>query len=70
MSRNLIGILRGVRPDEAVAIATAVFDAGIDRIEVPLNSPDPFVSIRAIADVLGDLTQHICDCPNTHERVR
>ena len=54
MSRALIGILRGVRPDEAVEVAKAVFDAGIDRIEVPLNSPEPFESIRAIVDALGD----------------
>ncbi len=54
MSRNLIGILRGVRPDEAIAMATAVLDAGIDRIEVPLNSPQPFDSIRDIADAIGD----------------
>lgn len=54
MSRNLIGIFRGVRPDEAVAMATAAFDAGIDRIEVPLNSPEPFDSIARIVDALGD----------------
>ena len=54
MSRNLIGILRGVRPEEAVEIATAVLVAGIDRIEVPLNSPDPFESIQRIASAIGD----------------
>lgn len=52
MSRNLIGILRGLRPEEAVAVASAVLDAGIDRIEVPLNSPDPFRSIGLIAEAL------------------
>ncbi len=46
---ELIGILRGVRPDEVVAIAEAVADAGITTIEVPLNSPDPFDSIEALA---------------------
>lgn len=48
LKRGLVGILRGVRPDEAVAISRAVFDAGIEAIEVPLNSPDPFTSIAAI----------------------
>ena len=54
MSRPLIAILRGVTPDEAVAIGEALIGAGIDRIEVPLNSPDPVESVRRMADALGD----------------
>ena len=54
MSRPLIAILRGVTPPEAADICAACIDAGIDRIEVPLNSPDPFASIRAMADAHGD----------------
>jgi 2-dehydro-3-deoxyphosphogalactonate aldolase len=50
----LIAILRGVRPDEVVAIATALVDAGFATIEVPLNSPDPFTSIAALAGHFGD----------------
>ena len=46
MSREIIAILRGLTPDEAVPIADALVDAGISRIEVPLNSPDPFDSIE------------------------
>lgn len=44
----LIAILRGVKPDEAVAIAGALLDAGIVGVEVPLNSPEPLKSIAAI----------------------
>ncbi|TPN35809.1 2-dehydro-3-deoxy-6-phosphogalactonate aldolase [Mesorhizobium sp. B1-1-6] len=52
LKRGLVAILRGLKPAEAVAIGQAVFDAGIEAIEVPLNSPDPFASIAAILKAL------------------
>ena len=52
LSRHLVAILRGLRPDEAVAVGSAVFEAGIEAIEVPLNSPDPFRSIELLAKAL------------------
>ncbi|MBN6037613.1 2-dehydro-3-deoxy-6-phosphogalactonate aldolase [Amycolatopsis sp. 195334CR] len=51
---ELIAILRGVTPGEVVGIGHALADAGITAIEVPLNSPDPFTSVRLLADALGD----------------
>jgi len=41
----IVAILRGVQPDEVVAVGDALVDAGITIIEVPLNSPLPFDSI-------------------------
>ena len=52
--RPLVAILRGLKPDLAVATGHALVEAGIGMIEVPLNSPDPLVSIKRLADAFGD----------------
>jgi len=44
----LVAILRGVRPDEVVSMAEALFASGFRLVEVPLNSPDPLESIAAL----------------------
>lgn len=51
--RQLIAILRGVKPTEVVDIAAALVEAGISQIEVPLNSPDPLKSIEQLAVQFG-----------------
>lgn len=53
MSREIIAILRGIIPDEAIAITDALINAGITKIEVPLNSPDPFDSIERMVTHAG-----------------
>lgn len=52
--RNLIAILRGVTPGEVVAVAQVLVDAGFTSLEVPMNSPAPFVSIAALAEAWAD----------------
>ncbi len=55
--RNIIAILRGITPSEAEAHAEALIEAGVTVLEVPLNSPDPWVSIeRLIARFGNDVT--------------
>lgn len=49
----LVAILRGLKPDEAVAVGEALVDAGFRIIEVPLNSPKPLTSIERMAKALG-----------------
>jgi 2-dehydro-3-deoxyphosphogalactonate aldolase len=50
----LIAILRGVKPDEVVAVGEALFDAGFRLIEVPLNSPDALESIARLAKTFAN----------------
>lgn len=50
----LIAIIRGVTPAEVEQIGEAIVAAGITIIEAPLNSPDPFASIKRLAAALGD----------------
>jgi 2-dehydro-3-deoxyphosphogalactonate aldolase len=47
---ELIAILRGISPERAAATAEVLYQAGLRVIEVPLNSPDPYTSIRLLAD--------------------
>jgi len=56
MSRNIIAILRGVTPDEVCDHAAALIDAGIDVLEVPLNSPQPFDSIARLLERFPNAT--------------
>ena len=51
---QVIAILRGIQPDEALDIGSALMEAGIRIMEVPLNSPRPLQSIARLREVVGD----------------
>jgi 2-dehydro-3-deoxyphosphogalactonate aldolase len=46
---EMIAILRGLTPDRALETGAALVAAGFRSIEVPLNSPQPFDSIKLLA---------------------
>jgi len=50
----LIAVLRGITPEEIDAVADALTAEGFRILEVPLNSPRPFESIRRLAARYGD----------------
>ena len=52
--QGVIAILRGVTPAEVLAIGHALAASGIQIVEVPLNSPQPFDSIAALVREFGD----------------
>lgn len=52
VKNGLIAILRGLRPEEAKAIGEVLYQAGFRVIEVPLNSPQPYESIRILRATL------------------
>ena len=51
--RPIIAILRGITPADALGIGAVLIEAGITRIEVPLNSPNALDSIDALAQRFG-----------------
>jgi 2-dehydro-3-deoxyphosphogalactonate aldolase len=48
----LVAILRGVKPLETAAIGRVLAGHGFTMIEVPLNSPEPFISIKLLRNAL------------------
>ena len=50
----LVAILRGITPDDIIAVGNALIETGFTLIEVPLNSPNAMESIRRLAAAVGD----------------
>ena len=51
--RNIVAILCDIDPSKAADVAKTLVDAGITRIQVPVNSPNPIKSISAMIQSLG-----------------
>ncbi len=54
MTLPLIAILRGLETPRAAETCEALITAGITRIEVPLNSPEPLRTIALMQSAFGD----------------
>jgi len=50
---ELVAILRGLTPQRAPEVGAALVNVGFRTIEVPLNSPEPFDTIKLLADAHG-----------------
>ncbi|MDM3870057.1 2-dehydro-3-deoxy-6-phosphogalactonate aldolase [Porticoccus sp. W117] len=50
----VVAILRGIRPNEILDVSEVLVAEGIRVIEVPLNSPDPYTSIRLLCERFGN----------------
>ena len=53
LNTELVAILRGLTPIRAPEVAAALVGCGFRTIEVPLNSPEPFVTIELLAQAHG-----------------
>jgi len=51
---EMVAILRGLTPERALETGQALVEAGFRTIEVPLNSPQPFDTIKLLADAHPD----------------
>ena len=53
VSLPLVAVLRGITPDEVPAVGAALHAEGFRILEVPLNSPRPFESIRLLDEAFA-----------------
>ena len=54
LQRSLVAIIRGIRNDEVEPVLEALITEGFEVIEIPLNSPNPWVSIEKAVKLFGD----------------
>lgn len=54
LERKIIAIIRGASPGDVLLIAEALYEGGINMVEVTLNSPEPLKAIRALREKWKD----------------
>ncbi|MGS1097666.1 2-dehydro-3-deoxy-6-phosphogalactonate aldolase [Aquamicrobium terrae] len=54
LKRSLVAIIRGIKPEEVEPILTVLVEEGFEAIEIPLNSPQPWVSIGSAVKLFSD----------------
>ncbi|MCR9138108.1 MAG: 2-dehydro-3-deoxy-6-phosphogalactonate aldolase [Alphaproteobacteria bacterium] len=54
LKRSMVAILRGLKPEETADTVSVLIEAGFEAIEIPLNSPEPFQSIRIAVETAPD----------------
>jgi 2-dehydro-3-deoxyphosphogalactonate aldolase len=54
LKRSLVAIIRGIRHEEVEPVLEALITEGFEAIEIPLNSPEPWVSIEKAVKLFGD----------------
>lgn len=52
--RKIIAILRSINKKEIITVAEILINCGINKIEVTLNSPEAFLSLKMLADNFHD----------------
>jgi 2-dehydro-3-deoxyphosphogalactonate aldolase len=52
-SIELVAILRGLTPARALEVGAALVGCGFGTIEVPLNSPEPFATVKLLSQTYG-----------------
>ena len=52
-NRELIAILRGLTLDRCIGVSRILIEEGFNKLEVPLNSPNPMKTISAMQNEFG-----------------
>lgn len=53
LKRSMVAIIRGIRNEEVEPILSVLIEEGFEAIEIPLNSPQPWVSIENAVKLFG-----------------
>lgn len=54
IENKIVAIIRGIKPDDVLKIAAALFSGGVKIIEVTLNSPNALLAIEQLNSTYGN----------------